>query len=260
MFITQGQMLAMIFAFLFPAICSAALFVYLHRKMHTDHTGLGGAAAYGFAGYVWQEILYMLCLVLMTKFSWFENLNENLYLLVSLLYALLSAFFVAFGMYWIIRKIKAKTEEADKYLWRVCAVGIGFSAGNIGWNLLVPYCSSLYYAARINTGIFYGSQSLAESVASSSVSGMMLDGLKGAWMLLIYVALALIMGIYMKEKPKASAVIGVLVPFGISIVNALVGYFGCGTTVAQVAIQIFLVLLAAAGSYLVWIRLLRKKS
>lgn len=259
MFITQGQMLAMIFAFLFPLICSVVLFVYLHRRMGTDHTGLGGAAAYGFAGYVWQEILYMLCLVLLTKFSWLENLNEDLYLLLSLLYALLSALFVAFGMFWIIRKMKEKTEEADKYLWRVCAVGIGFSAGNIGWNLLVPYCSSLYYAARINTGIFYGSQSLAESVAGSSVSGMILDGLKGVWMLLIYVGLALIMGIYMKEKPKASAAIGVLAPFGISIVNALVGYFGRGTTVAQIVMQIFLAILAAAGSYLVWTRLLRKK-
>lgn len=243
MYVSNGQMLSMVLAPLIPLVLAAGGCGVLYHFSEKKRTGIVNALGVGFLAFLWQEILYMLVAVLLTKYEGLQNVIESTRISAAVVYALVCSIFIALGIFWGVKS--ANREKQSPF--RTGAAGIGFGVGNVCWNILIPYGTSLYYSARINTGSFVGSDELAQSVYALKPSEVMLDSLKGIYLMIIYVALALVIGKAGQQGKKVQGYVTVLlVQLFISLSNALLKQFASAVIAAVVIHGMLLVLTVLA--------------
>lgn len=101
MVVTSAQMTGLIMAIVLPLLAGAVLYYLFWKKSSKIETGMMGAAGYGILGYIWQEVIYsFLALVLFANLPWLRDMTGGAALLFAAAEALVSAIFIALGLYW----------------------------------------------------------------------------------------------------------------------------------------------------------------
>lgn len=244
-------------AIVLPLFVAVLLYIVLHRHSRKLETGMMGAAGYGIMGYLWQQLIYLMMIVVITNMAWLRNAIGNIYVVSAFLYSLVCSIFVALGLYWGIYL----TNQKQRSMYRSVTIGIGFGVGNLAWNILVPYGMSLYYAIQMNAGVFAGSENTKQSILATACSTMYLDALKCTLFLLIYMGIAYQMSVYYLEGKKIYAWgVPIVVQLFISFTNSLIKQY-MPETAAKICIYVILALLAAVSGWMVvrWLRADRLK-
>lgn len=250
--VSTGQMLGMVVAILLPILVAVIFCILIHKRSSKIETGLIGAVSYGVLGFLWQQLIYLMVIVILTNIAWFRNTIGSNYVMSALIYGLVCGIFVALGLYWGIYL----TNQKQRSLYRSTTIGIGFGLGNAIWNIAAPYGMSVYYGIQINSGSFAGSETLKASIVGTPAITMYLDSLKCILLLLIFMGVALLLGrFYLEGNKPAAWGTPILVQLFISLTNALMKEYLPGP-VAKIGIYVILTLLAAASVWLVigWLR------
>lgn len=250
--VSTGQMIGMVLAILIPIAVAAFFYRILHKRSSKIETGMAGAAGYGVTGFLWQQLFYLLLVVLITNISWIENTIGNMYVLSACLYGIICSAFVALGLIWGIYL----TNQKQHSLYRTTVVGIGFGLGSVVWNLVLVYGMSFYYSLQINSGTFAGAEEMKNSILLTSPAAMYLDSFKCVLLLLIYMGMALLAGdFYLKKNKIAAWGTPVLIQFFISITNTLMKQY-MPDAASKVGIYMILIILALYSVYMVlkWLK------
>lgn len=245
-------MTGMCVAMLLPILVAVVFYILIHRRSSKLETGMPGAIGYGILGFLWQELIYLMLIVILTNFVWFKNLTENSFLLSALIYGLLCAVFVALGMYWGTYL----TNQKQRSLYRSATIGLGFGLGNTGWYILATYSMSLYYSFQINAGTFAKSEELKQSILNTSAASMYMDALRCILLLIIYTGVALLLGkFYLEKNRQAAWGTPILVQFFISFTNALFQQYLPGMA-ARILFYGILALMAAVSAWMIlrWLK------
>jgi hypothetical protein len=242
--VSLGQMTGMLMALLLPTAVAAAFFVVIRRKSRKIETGIFGAFGYGFAGYLWQELIYLMAIIGLCNLEAVRTVIEKYYFITAFVYSI----FVTVGLYWGIYL----TNQKQKSLYRSVAVGIGFGFGNVVWNLFAAYGMSFFYAIQMNRGNFNGSAEVKASILNTPASTMYLDALKCILFLIVYVGIAYVMsGHYLKGKRVYALAVPAITQLFISLTNAVMSRL-LPKMAAQIGIYIILALLSAFTLYLLY--------
>lgn len=186
-------------------ICIVAIAIptYLIKcRSSKIETGLSGAIGYGFLGYIWQYVFLMFAVVLVSRFL---ISGKNVALLQFLLTFVTTAW-TAVSLYWGIYL----TNQRQISIYRSAAVGIGFSLGKMGIDLIYPYATSFYFSLQINAGTFHGEEALRYSILETSIPSLFAGTYKCLLMFVMIFAIALIMGHYYIAGKKQMAWLSVL--------------------------------------------------
>lgn len=246
--VSTGQMVGMAVAILLPVLVAVFLGVVIGRHSRKIETGMLGAVAYGFLGFLWQQLFYLVMIVVLTNFGWLRNAIGSYYVISAFVYGLVCSAFVALGLYWGIYL----TNQKQRSLFRSTTIGVGFGLGNIAWNIVAPYGMSLYYSIQINAGSFAGSTETKASILATASSTMYLDSLKCILFLIVYMGVAHLMSKYYLEGNKIYAWgVPVVVQLFISLTNALMKQY-LPEIAAKIGIYVVLALLSAASVWMVW--------
>ena len=243
--VSTGQIIAMCIAMLLPLLVAVVFYILIHRRSSKIEAGMPGAIGYGILGFLWQELIYLMLIVILTNFVWLRNLMSNNFALTAVVYGLLCSIFVALGLYWGTYL----TNQKQRSLYRSATIGLGFGIGNIGWYILATYSMSLYYSIQINAGTFAKSEELKASILNTSAMSMYMDALRCILLLLIYTGVALLLGkFYLEGNKRAAWGTPILVQFFISFTNALVQEY----LPAMAARILFYAVLACMAAVSVW--------
>lgn len=244
--VSTGQMIGMVLAILLPILAAVVPYVCIHKRSSKIETGMAGAVGYGFLGYLWQQLIYLMVIVMITNISWLAKLIGNNYVATATVYGLVCGIFVALGMYWGVYL----TNQKQHSIYRSAAIGIGFGLGNIAWNIIAPYAMSLYYSIQINAGTYAGSEQIKKSILGTPAVTLYLDAFRCILFLLIYMGIALLLGYFYLEGNKIAAWgTPILVQFFISLSNALIQEY-LPNIASRVVLYIMLSLLAAGSVWL----------
>ena len=125
-------------------------------------------------------------------------------------------------------------------------MGIGFSLGKIGIDLIYPYIYSLYFSVQINNGTYAAAEDIKESIVNTTPLSLISGTYKCLLMFVIIFVIALIMGKYYISKNKKMAWFSVLVIYEvIMLLNVALKYmFGDASDIAMI---IVFTIIAAAG-------------
>ena len=197
--VTTGQITGLIMAIVLPILAGAVPFCILWKRSSRIENGMIGAVAYGALGYFWQEVIYssLSMMALTSMRGVFNTIGGSGGILVAAVEALLRGMFVVLGLYWGVYLTNTK----QRSLYRSATVGIGFGIGDA----LLSYGFQLYYAVRINLGIFTGEEAARESILSTSVGSLYVGAYRGILMVIIFMGMALVMGDYYLEKKRRQA-------------------------------------------------------
>lgn len=191
--VTTGQLTGLIMAIVLPILAGAVPFFLFWKRSSRIENGMVGAVAYGIVGYFWQGILYsVLSMIAITSMVGVFNTIGSSAILVAIVEALLRGIFVILGLYWGVYLTNTK----QRSLYRSASVGIGFGIGDA----LLSYGFQLYYAVRINLGIFTGGEEVKTSILSTSMGSLCVGTYRGILMVIIFMGMALVMGDYYLEK------------------------------------------------------------
>ena len=245
MFITNGQMVSMLLAPIIPLIVALGGCALLYHYTNKERTGILNSFGYGLIAFGIQTLVYELVVVLVQKYDWLQNVllanRVTMLVILPVVYSVLIALCLCWGV--------GKVNQEKKSLIRSAAMGIGFGMGNVIWNILVPYVSSMYYAARINTGSFVGSDELALSISEIRPLAVMLDSLKSIYLIVIYMALGYVVGRYLNAAK--SLLIVFLVQCFLSVTNALVRQYVTSEVAGTVILHSIFIVTALAGGFLI---------
>jgi hypothetical protein len=249
--VTTGQITGMLMAMLLPTAVAAVFFTVFYRHSRKIETGMAGAFGYGFAGYLWQELIYLLAIVGLCNVETIRTVMESYYIITAGIYSI----FVAVGLYWGIYL----TNQKQKSVYRSLTVGVGFGFGNVVWNLFAAYGMSFYYALQMKYGTFTGSAEIKESILAAPTATMYLDALKCILFLVIYVGIAFVMSkFYLAGKRPQALAAPAIIQLFISLFNTVLSRF-LSKTAAQIGIYAILVLLSAVTLYVLY-RWMKKES
>lgn len=230
----------MIMAVVLPVFVAALIYKIVGRYSRKIETGLIGAVGYGVLGYLWQQLIYLMVIVVLTNQKWLFDAIGNSFVLSSIVYGSICSIFVALSIYWGIYL----TNQKQKSVFRSMTVGLGFGLGNYVWNILAPYGMSLYYSIRMNAGI-PGDEKTRETILATASVTMYLDALKCILLLLIYLGVAFLLAdFYMQGKKIYAAAIPVAAQLVISLTNAFLRQY-LPELAARIGIYMVLALLAA---------------
>lgn len=250
--VSVGQMTGLALAILLPIVVALIPYYLIYKHSSKIESGMMGAIAYGFLGFLWQQLMYLMMVVVMTNFDWLRNTIGSNYVASALVYGVLCAVFVALGMYWGVYL----TNQKQRSLYRSVTIGIGFGLGSAGWNIFLPYGLSLYHAILINSGSFQGSAELKNSIVNTSVSVLYADAGKSMLMILVFMGTAMILGkFYLEGNRMAAWGTPIVVQLLISFTNALLKQYA-SATVAKIGLYVLLIALAAISVYMFmnWIK------
>lgn len=234
-----------------PVCIAAFLYAAVNKRSRKIETGMMGAVGYGFLGFLWQQLIYLMMIVVLSNATWLRDAIGSDFILSAFVYGLVCSIFVALGLYWGIYL----TNQKQRSIYRSTAIGIGFGLGSLAWNILAPYGMSLYYAFQINAGVYAGDAQTKESILASSAAAMSLDALKCTLLLLVYMGVACLMSHYYLEGNKIYPwVVPVATQLLISLANAAMKEY-MPEMAARIGIYVVLGLLAGAGVYIVVRRL-----
>lgn len=220
--IDMGQILGKVPAMALPVVVAAVFYIAIRKHSHKIETGMMGALGYGVLGYLWQQLFYLMTIVLIARVEVIQNVIESFYVLLAFVYGLICSVFVALGLYWGIYL----TNQKQHSLYRSVTVGIGFGLGNVVWNF------------------------------ATSTAALYQNGLKCMLMLVIYVGIAHVMsGYYLEGKRVPAWLTPILVQLFISFSNAIMNRYMPQTS-AKAGIYILLCIMAAVGLYRIisWLR------
>lgn len=242
--VSSGQLVGMGMAIVLCLLAVAALYIMVNRHSRKIETGMMGAVGYGALGFLWQQLIYLMAVVLLTNQAWLRDAIGSYFAISAVVYGLVCSIFVALGMYWGIYL----TNQKQRSIYRSTTIGIGFGLGNIMWNILAPYGMSLYDAIRINAGTFTGNEKTKESILATASATMYLDALKCILLLVIYMGVAYIMAdFYLKGKKWHAAAVPVAAQLVISLSNAFMRQY-LPELAARIGIYVVLALFAAASA------------
>lgn len=242
--VSSGQIVGMVMAIVLPVLVAAVLYIMVNRHSRKIETGMAGAVGYGALGYLWQQLIYLMAVVLLTNQVWLRDAIGSNFVVSALVYGLICSIFVALGMYWGIYL----TNQKQQSIYRSMTIGIGFGLGNIMWNILAPYGMSLYDAIRINAGTFTGNEKTRESILATASATMYLDALKCILLLIIYWGVACFMGkLYLQGKKWYAGLVPVAAQLVISLSNAFMRQY-LPELAARIGIYVVLALFAAASA------------
>lgn len=191
-------MTGLILAIILPVLAGLIPYYKFWRKSSKLEGGMLGALAYGALGYFWQEIIYsFLGLVALTKMTGILNATGGNAVFVAFVEAFAGSLFVALGLYWGIYLTNTK----QRSLFRSTTIGIGFGIGAA----LLKYGFQLYYAVRINTGTFTGTDMSRKAILAASTSSLYVGAYRNILTVFIYMGVALLMGKFYLEKNKLSS-------------------------------------------------------
>lgn len=251
--VSSGQFVGMGMALVLPVLAAAVLYIIVNRHSRKIETGMMGVIGYGTLGYLWQQLIYLMAVVLLTNQAWLRNAIGSYFVVSALVYGLVCSIFVALGMYWGIYL----TNQKQRSIYRSMTIGIGFGLGNIVWNILAPYGMSLYDAIRINAGTFTGNEKTREAILTTASTTMYLDALKCILLLIIYMGVACVMAdFYLKGKKWHAGVVPVAAQLVISLSNAFMRQY-LPELAARIGIYVVLALFAAASARTVFNNLLK---
>lgn len=244
--VTTGQMTGIIMAILLPVFVGGIFYYLFWRKSRKIETGMLGAIGYGALGYVWQELIYsflgMLVLVKMAG-SLQKTANGSGAVLVAAIEALVSAIFVAAGLYWALYLTNTKQQS----IYRSATIGIGFG---IGYSALT-YGFELYYAIRINCGTFQGVESAKQKILQTSVTSLYVSAYRNVVVLLIFLGVALLMGKYYLEKRRLYAWLMPIVVYMFLRFTDVIFNTYLPTMVAKIVVIILFTILAIGSVWIV---------
>ncbi len=251
--VSSGQFVGMGMAIVLPVLVVAVLYIIVNRHSRKIETGMMGAVGYGALGYLWQQLLYLMAVVMLTNQAWLRNAIGSHFVISAVVYGFVCSIFVALGMYWGIYL----TNQKQRSIYRSITIGIGFGLGNIAWNILAPYSMSLYDAIRINAGTFNGNEKTRESILTTASATMYLDALKCVLLLVIYMGVAYMMAdLYLKGKKWQAGAVPVAAQLVISLSNAFMRQY-LPELAARIGIYAVLALFAAASARTVFTFLLK---
>lgn len=234
-----------------PALGGCALLYYCSGR---KRTGILHALGFGLLAFAWQTLLYRLLLILTEKYEWLQQFVAAHTVFMALAISLIYSILIAVCLFWAVGTVNRKEHSVI----RAAAAGIGFSLGNVIWNILIPYVSSLYYAARINTGSFKGSDELAWSVYYTTPLSVMSDSLKGIYMVILYMTLAYLAERERSQKKYMRILLIFLVQYFLSVSSALLNFISGNGYWGIIIQHVLLILLSGAGVYLlyrgVWVK------
>ncbi len=220
--------------------------VQIKKRSSNIETGLAGAIGYGLLGYIWQYIFYMFAGMLIVRMNFLGN-GKLSAVVINLLLTLISTGCTALSLYWGIYL----TNQKQLSIYRSAAVGIGFSLGKIGIDLIYSYLYSLYFSYQINAGTYRASEEIRQSILESTIPSLVAGTYKCLLMFVIIFAIALLMGHFYIAGNKKMAWMVVLVVYEIvMLVNlALQSVFGpISATASDVSIMaVFTVFAVLAG-------------
>ena len=241
--ISTINMILMVTCVLISIVALAVPYIMINRRSGKLETGLPGAVGYGLLGYIWQYIIYMFLGMYLMRMPVFQNMDRSVALVAAnLLLTLVSTVCTAVSLYWGIYL----TNQKQLSVYRSAGVGIGFSLGKIGIDLIYPYIYSLYFSVQINNGTYAAAEDIKESIVNTTPLSLISGTYKCLLMFVIIFVIALIMGKYYISKNKKMAWFSVLVIYEvIMLLNVALKYmFGDASDIAMI---IVFTIIAAAG-------------
>lgn len=234
-------------------IAVPAFFIFLVKKRSSKiEAGLSGAIGYGFLGYIWQYLFLTVLTVFAIRLP-VPGSEAFRVIVINFLLTFVSTGCVALSLYWGIYL----TNQKQLSLYRSAAVGIGFSLGKIGIDLVYSYLYKLYLAIQISNGAEVDEMVL-QFMGGTTVGALVLGTYKCLLMLVIVFATALIMGNYYIQKNRKMAWISVFVIYeAVMLAGFLVRYLtGGGELWYNVAFIVVFTAIAAAGGLVLyhWLR------
>lgn len=216
-------------------------------------SGLSGAVGYGVLGYVWQYVFYLFIgSFLMSAPIAGDGMVKAV--LIEFLLTLVSTGCTAASLYWGIYL----TNQKQISLYRSAAVGIGFSLGKIGIELVYPYVYSLYLSIQMNAGTCQANEFIQESILNTTVGSLITGLYKCLLMFVIIFGIALIMGkYYVQDNKKMTWIFVIAVYEAIMIINIVLRYLFRRTELGtDIALMVVLTLIAAAAGVILrhWFR------
>ncbi len=241
---TTGQLSGLIVAILLPILVGAVPYYIFWRRSSKVESGMMGAIAYGVLGYFWQEILYsFLALLALANMTSILNATGKSAVVVAIVESVFSALFVGLGLYWGVYLTNSK----QRSIYRSMTIGIGFGIGSA----LLTYGFELYYAVRINMGIYTGSDSTKEQLMSTSTASLYVAAYRNVMTMLVFMGVALLIGRFHMEKKRLYAylvpvIIWVFLRFTDVILNSYTSQ-----VVSKTIYCIVITLLAAGSVYVI---------
>lgn len=246
---TTGQMTGLIVAIVLPILAGMIPYYIFWRRSSKVEAGMLGALTYGVLGYFWEEIIYsFLGLVVLTNMTGMLNATGGNAVFVAFVEALASGLFVAVGLYWGIYLTNTK----QRSLYRSSVVGIGFGIGAA----LLNYGFQLYYAIRINMGIFTGDDKARENILSVSSASLYVAAYRNVMIVLVFMGTALLMGnFYLEKKRLLSFLVPVIIWLFLRFTDVLLNTFA-SEMVAKISYCVIVTVLAAGSLWMVrlWLR------
>lgn len=223
--------------------------LFLKGRSSKIETGLAGAVGYGMLGYVWQYVFYVFIGAFLAKMPIPGSLTVR-FVILQFLLTLVSTGCTAASLYWGIYL----TNQKQLSLYRSAAVGIGFSLGKLGIELVYPYAYKFYLSLQMNAGTCRADEQIQQWVADTT-AGSLISGWYTCFVMFIIVfGIALVMGkYYVQDRKKMSWVFVIVVYEAIMIMNLALGYLFRSTELGMdIALTVVLTLIAAASGVILW--------
>lgn len=252
--VSMTTIVMMAFCVLVSIAALAIPFMMVRKRSSKIEAGIIGALCYGVLGYIWQYVFYIFVGLFLANLH--VSSNERIHeVVVSVLLTFLNTALTALSLYWGIYL----TNQKQLSIYRSAAVGIGFSLGKIGIDLIYPYITSIYFSVQINQGTFQAADQTTEAIRKSILEttvGSLLSGTyKCMLMFVIIFAVALIMGHYYIQKNNKMAWLSVLCIYEtVTLVNVILLqiFRGAPTIVQETAVMVALTAIAAAGGIVLY--------
>lgn len=243
--VTTGQMTGYAMAIALPLLAGLIPFYLFWKRSSKIERGMLGAIGYGVMGYFWQEIIYsFLGLLALTKMRGVLNATGGNAVVVAFVEALAGSLFVAAGLYWGIYLTNTK----QRSLYRSATVGIGFGLGAA----ILTYGFQLYYAVKINTGSFTGTDLAKANILATTTASLYVDAYRNILVVMVYMGVALLTGKYYLEKNRlASWLVPILTYVFMRFTDVLLNTYAPALA-AKTIYLIVLTLLAAASLWMVY--------
>lgn len=245
--VSTVQIAGMILAIVIPLTVYALIFVHTKRSLKTK--GLIATGLYGFFGFGWQIMLYVMFFgwlnAALAATPWYETEfsgQVTKQFIISVFFAL----FTAASMFWAVYLSNMR----ERLLSRAVTVGLGFGIAYTIWNFIIVYARPLYYAFQIRAGTFTGDDAIRQQVIDLSVRDMALFALDAVMYTCVMVAVGLVMNYYYLNGAKLRMFVVVLLSqFLIKFLDAFLPMIMPDVASAVV----FHALMATAVVYALWI-------
>ncbi len=239
----MAKIVSMAACILLSITAMAIPLLMLKKRSSKIETGLSGAVAYGFLGYVWQSVLSVFLVVLVNWIPIFGSGGFRTFA-VNFLGMLCGVACTALSLFWGIYL----TNQKQRSLYRSAAVGIGFSLGKTTVEYIALYVRDIYYSIQINNGSYQGSDDIKRLILERSAATAFTGMYKCLVMFVIIFAITLIMGSFYLQNENKKAWISVICLYGgVILINIILRQIFDGDSKTAYDVSYIVVYTALAG-------------